>query len=58
MPGLFYRILSDRTATTVTIQHGLLAGLIVVAIIVAMTVIRRNSALLALHVNATAAARG
>lgn len=58
MPGLFYRILSDRTATTVTIQHGLLAGLIVVAIIVALTVIRRNSALLSPRANATAAGRG
>ena len=58
MPGLFYKILSDRTATTVTIQQGLLAGLIVVAVIVALTVIRRNSALFSLRAHATAAARG
>jgi len=46
MPEMFYRVLADRTVTTTMVEHGLLAGLIAVVIVIALTVIRSHSALI------------
>ena len=46
MPEMFYRVLADRTVTTAMVEHGLIAGLIAVAIVIALTVIRSHSAVI------------
>lgn len=42
---MFYRVLADRTVATAMVEHGLLAGLIAVAIVITLTVIRNQHAL-------------
>jgi len=46
MPEMFYRVLADRTVATAMVEHGLLAGVIAVAIVIALTVIRSHRALI------------
>jgi Flp pilus assembly pilin Flp len=46
MPEMLYRVLADRTVATAMVEHGLLAGLIAVAIVITLTVIRNHHALI------------